>query len=344
MKRRIVLSLIAIVSIALIVIFAGCVEEKAPSKMTTLYMGCQPINHQTAAMLASEKGWWEEDLAKFGIEKVEMKEFSSGPPEMHAMLAGDLDVAYVGMAPPISAMYEGLDAKLIAGVETRGDALVIRSDLADKYNGPHSLKGMSIATYPPGSIPHTILSKWLLDNGIDPEKDVDVKAMGPSDAVTAIGAKAIDAAFICTPYPSMIEEAGYGRIVTVGDEMWPNHACCCLVASGEMISEHPDMVKQIIKTHIRATDYINKHPEEAGEVFGKRYNINVSVIMHSLNVTGMCWIHDPHLEIDDGLEYARVIYELNRERYESMGVKVLEKEDIFDTSFYDEITNKNELK
>jgi len=196
MKRRIVLSLIAIVSIALIVIFAGCVEEKAPSKMTTLYMGCQPINHQTAAMLASEKGWWEEDLAKFGIEKVEMKEFSSGPPEMHAMLAGDLDVAYVGMAPPISAMYEGLDAKLIAGVETRGDALVIRSDLADKYNGPHSLKGMSIATYPPGSIPHTILSKWLLDNGIDPEKDVDMKAMGPSDAVTAIGAKAIDAAFI----------------------------------------------------------------------------------------------------------------------------------------------------
>ncbi|RZN15870.1 MAG: aliphatic sulfonate ABC transporter substrate-binding protein [Methanosarcinales archaeon] len=337
MKKRMILSLTATVSVALVAIFAGCVDEKTPSEMATLYMGYQPINHHTAAMLASEKGWWEKDLAKFGIEKVEMKEFPSGPPEMHAMLAGDLDVAYVGMAPPISAMYEGLDAKLIAGVETGGDALIIRSDLVDKYKEPQSLKGMTIATYPPGSIPHTILSKWLLDNGIDPEKDVNIKGMGPSDAVTAIGAKAIDAAFICTPYPSMIEEAGYGTIVIVGGEMCPNHACCCLVASGEMISEHPDIVKQIIKIHIRATNYINEHPEEAAEIFGKRYNINVKTIMHSLNVTSTRWIHDPHAETVDGLEYARVIYELNKERYEGSGVKVLEEEDIFDTSFYDEI-------
>ncbi len=306
----------------------------------TITIGYQPINHHTAAMLAAEKGWWEEDLAKFGIEKVEMKEFPTGPLEMRAMLAGDIDVAYVGMAPPIAAMYEGLDAKLIAGVETQGDALVIRSDLAGEYKGPHSLKGMTIATYPPGSIPHTILSKWLLDSGVDPEKDVNIKVMGPSDAVTVIGAKAVDAAFICTPYPSMIEEAGYGRIVTVGGEMWQHHACCCLVASGEIIRENPEVVKQIIKTHIRATEYINKHPDEAVEIFAKRYNIKESTIMHSLNVTGMRWIHDPDIGIEDGLEYARVIYELNRERYEKKGIELLKKDDIFDTSFYDEIRSK----
>ena len=336
MKRRIVLSLIAIVSIALIVIFAGCVEEKAPSKMTTLYMGCQPINHQTAAMLASEKGWWEEDLAKFGIEKVEMKEFSSGPPEMHAMLAGDLDVAYVGMAPPISAMYEGLDAKLIAGVETRGDALVIRSDLADKYNGPHSLKGMSIATYPPGSIPHTILSKWLLDNGIDPEKDVDMKAMGPSDAITAIGAKTVDAVFLPSPSPTIIVEEGNGVIVEWSGSMWKDHACCCLTASGKMIREHPEIVMEIIKTHIRATEYEIEHPEEAAEICAKWLDADVKTIQKSIDATDMQWISDPHLEVESGLEYARVIYELNKERYEGKGIKVLEKEDVFDTSFYDE--------
>lgn len=111
---------------------------------------------------------------------------------------------------------EGLDAKSIAWVETRLGVLVVGSYIVDKYKELQSLKDMTIATHPPVSTPHTVLSK--------------------------------------------------------------------------------------------------------------------------------CWIHDPHLEIDDGLEYARVIYELNRERYESMGIKVLEKEDIFDTSFYDEITNKNELK
>ena len=339
MKKIVFIAVGIIIAAVVIAIGAHFYLLAAPTKLT---IGYQPINHHTAAILASEKGWWEQDLAKFGIEKVEMKEFSTGPSEMHAMLAGDIDVAYVGMAPPIAAMYEGLDAKLIAGVETQGDALVVRSDLADKYKGPQSLKGMTIATYPPGSIPHTILSKWLLDNGIDPKKDVDIKAMGPSDAVTAMGSKAVDAAFICTPYPSMIEEAGYGIIVTVGGEMWQHHACCCLVASGETIREHPEVVKQIIKTHIRATEYINMYPDEAAEIFGKRYNINVKTIMHSLNVTGMRWIHSPHAEIEDGLEYARVIYELNRERYEEKGIEVLEEEDIFDTSFYDEIRSKKD--
>ncbi len=54
----------------------------------------------------------------------------------------------------------------------------------------------------------------------------------------------------------------------------------------------------------------------------------------------MRWIHDPHIEIEDGLEYARVIYELNRKRYEKKGVELLKKEDIFGTSFYDEIRSK----
>jgi len=59
--------------------------------------------------------------------------------------------------------YESLDAKLIAGVETRGDVLVVSSGIVDKYK---SLKDVTIATHPLVSTPHTILSKWLLDNRI----------------------------------------------------------------------------------------------------------------------------------------------------------------------------------
>ncbi len=343
MEKKTIVSVIAIVTIAAAVMFVGCIEEK-PAKMTTLNIGYQPSTHQIAAMLASEKGWWEEDLAQFGIEKVTMKEFPSGPPEMHAMLAGDLDVAYVGVAPPIAAMYEGLDAKVVAGVQTNGSAIVMRPELADEYKdkGPQSLKGKSIATFPPGSIQHTILSKWLLDNGIDPKKDVDIKAMGPSDAATAIGAKTVDAVFLPSPTPTIIVEEGNGVIVKWSGSMWPDHACCCLAASGEMIREHPEMLKQIIKTHIRATEYEIAHPEEAAEIYAspKWENANVSTIKRSIDVTDMKWIHDPQLEVESGIEFAKVIYELNRERYEGMEIKVLEKGDIFDTRFYDEVTGE----
>ncbi len=333
MEKRIIAGVIAVAVIAVAVISAGCIEEKK----TTLTIGYQPSTHQIAAMLAYDKGWWDADLAKFGIKKVDMKEFPSGPPEMHAMLAGDLDVAYVGVAPPIAAMYEGLDAKIVAGVQTQGSALVIRPELAGNYTGPRSLKGMTIATFPPGSIQHTILSKWLMDNGIDPKVDVTIKAMGPSDAATAIGAKTVDVVFLPSPTPTIIVEEGNGVIVEWSGSMWPNHACCCLVASGEMMRKHPDMLKQIIKTHIRATEYQIAHPDEAAEIYAKWEHADVSTIKHSINATDMRWIHDPHLEMESGEEYAEVIYNLNRERYESKGIKLLTRDDIFDTSFYDEV-------
>ncbi|MEA2076010.1 MAG: ABC transporter substrate-binding protein [Euryarchaeota archaeon] len=337
MEKRTIASLIAVGAIAVAVVMAaGCIEDET-TEMTAINIGYQPSTHQIAAMLASEKGWWEEDLAQFGVEKVTMKEFPSGPPEMHAMIAGDLDVAYVGVAPPIAALYEGLDAKIVAGVQTQGSALVVRPELADEYKGPQSLKGKKIATFPPGSIQHTVLSKWLLDNGIDPEEDVDIKAMGPSDAATAIGAKTVDAVFLPSPTPTIIVEEGNGVIVEWSGSISPNHACCCVVASEKMMKEHPDIVKQIIKTHIRATEYEIAHPEEAAEIYARWMGADVSTIKRSINVTDMHWIHDPSVEVESGLEYAKVIYELNRERYEEMGIEVLGKEDMFDTSFYDEV-------
>jgi NitT/TauT family transport system substrate-binding protein len=340
-RRRSITSVIAIGAIVVaMVLIVGCIDTETPAEMTTINIGYQPSTHQIAAMIAYEKGWWEEDLSSFGVEEVVMKEFPSGPPEMHAMLAGDLDVAYVGVAPPIAALYEGLDAKIVAGAQTQGSALVIRPELVEDYEreGPLALKGKAIATFPPGSIQHTVLSKWLLDNGIDPETDVDIKAMGPSDAATAIGAKTVDAVLLPSPTPTIIVEEGNGVIVEWSGSIWPDHACCCVVASGEMMRDHPELLKQIIKTHIRATEYEIAHPEEAAEIYAKVQGADASTIKRSINVSDMHWIHEPHVEVESGLEYARVIYELNSERYEDLGIEVLGEDDIFDTSFYDEIT------
>lgn len=160
----------------------GCIT-KTPSENITLRIGYQPSTHQIAEMVAMEKGWWLEDLKPFGVTEVKEFEFPSGPPEMQAMLAGSLDVAYVGTAPPISAIAGGLDAKIVAGVNTNGSSLVLRNDIP--YTGPESLIGLSIGTFPPGSIQDTVLRKWLKDNGVDPSK-VKILPMGPGDAVTAM--------------------------------------------------------------------------------------------------------------------------------------------------------------
>jgi len=304
----------------------------AASSITHLRIGYQPSTHQIAYMMAMEKGWWKENLKRFGIKKVTEYEFSSGPPEMTAMLAGELDIAYVGATPPITAIYEGLDAKIIANVQKQGSNLVLRREL--NFEEPQDLKGLKIATFPPGSIQDTVLRKWLKDNGLDPDQDIEIVPMGSGDAISALKAKAVDGFFIHQPYPAIAEMEGAGRMIVSSGEMWPDHACCVLLASGKLIRECPDLVEQIIKIHIKATEYIKAHPDEAAQVFAKKIGWDFDKIKYSLNTWDGFWIHNPHIAVKHVLKFAKVIYDLNYPRY----TKFLNREDLFDMSFYDKVT------
>ena len=181
LKRLMLLTVILAVAVTCL----GCIfsPEEKKGDLTQLRIGYQPSTHQAAYMVAQDKGWWAEDLKPFGITEIESSPL--GASGVQAMLAGDLDVAYVGTAPPITAIAQGLDAKLVAGVNINGSDLVFKNGLT--YRGPGSLEGLSIATFPPGSIQDLVLRKWLKDNEVDISK-VKRLPMGPGDAVTAISA------------------------------------------------------------------------------------------------------------------------------------------------------------
>jgi NitT/TauT family transport system substrate-binding protein len=324
--------LTAAVAVGLVAVIAlGCIGTDEEKKITTLRIGYQPSTHQIAEMVAMEEGWWLSDLLPFGIEEVEDYEFPSGPPEMQAMLGGNLDIAYVGAAPPISAIAQGLDAKIVAAVQKNGSDLVVSPDVV--YEGPQSLVGLKVATFPPGSIQDTVFKKWLQENGIDPA-EIDIKSMGPGDATTAISAKRVDAVFLPHPSPTIIELQGNGEAVVASGEMWPNHACCCLVVSGELMREEPEMVEQIVETHIRATEYINENPKRAAEIYSAKTGQNLTMVEHSIENWDGAWISDPHEIIPSVVEFAEVDYELGY-----TGETLLTEDDLFETGFYDRVTS-----
>jgi NitT/TauT family transport system substrate-binding protein len=324
--KRISLAALAILAVALILFTAGCTQPATTAKVTEIRIGYQPSTHQMAEITAMDKGWWQQDLAPYGVKNVSDKVFPTGAPEMQAMLAGDIDVAYVGAAPVLSAISTGLDAKIVAGVNTQGSDLVIRPDL--NYTGPQSLKGMKIATYQAGTIQDTILRNWLKQNNISPDNDVQIIGMGPGDAVTAIAAGKVDAVFLPTPSPSVIVAQGKGKIVVHSGEMYPNHTCCVLVVSGKLIREHPEIVAQIIKTNDKAVDYNLKNLDEAAAIFANKTGTKLDDVKASLKEWDGNWNSDPNLIVDPVLDYAKIQYDLGY-------IKTpLTKDQLFDLSFY----------
>lgn len=302
------------------------------STLTELNIGYQPSTHQIAYMTAAEKGWWKADLAPYGITKIKEYQFPTGAPEMQAMLAGDLDVAYVGAAPVITALSQGLDAKIVAPVQINGSSLVLRND--HKYGSPQDLKGLKIATYPPGTIQDTLLRSWLQKNGLDPEKDVTILGMTPGDAVTAISAKQVDAVFLPHPSPAVVEKENIGRTIVQSGEMEENHACCVLVVSGKLIREHPEIVEQVVKTHIKATEYNQAHVDEAAKIYSNKTTEDLDTVKKSLQEWDGAWITDPALIENSTVDYSKTQYELD------YIPKSLTKEEIFDTSFYDKAVSE----
>ncbi|MCC7566542.1 MAG: ABC transporter substrate-binding protein [Methanomicrobiaceae archaeon] len=324
--KKIATAFLAAALILGLALTAGCVEG---GEAAHLRIGFQPSIDHAAHYLAMEKGWWSEDLAPHGITDVSDKRFETGPPEMQAMLAGEIDVAYSGAAPVIAAISSGLDAKIVAAAQTQGSDLVIRSDIP--YSSPADLKGLTIGTYPPGSIQDTILRNWLKENDIDPDRDLEIKAMGPGDATTAMAAGQIDGAFLPHPHPSIIAAQGHGRSVVQSGEMYPNHVCCVVVASGRLIREQPEVVEQIVRTHIRATEYAIANPDEAAEIFVGATGMDIDQVRRSLNEWDGAWVSDPNLIIEPVEDYVRIQHELG---YID---QPLTQDDIFDLSFYEKV-------
>ena len=325
LMRSLTAILLAVALVAAFTFVAGCTGTDA-GDVTNLRIGYQPSTHQTAHMTAMEKGWWQDDLAPLGVTKVTDYQFGTGAPEMQAMLSGDLDIAYVGSAPFIAAVSTGLDAKIVAAVQTQGSDLVLRNEVP--YSTPADLVGKKIGTFPPGTIQDTILRTWLEENGVDPAS-VTIVAMDPGAATTAISAGQVDGVFLPHPSPSIIAAEGTGRTVVQSGEMLKDHACCVLVASGSLIREHPEIVEQVVKTHINATEYNLEHPDEAASIYSGKTGQNVETVKASFRDWDGTWIADPKVITTSVVEYTNLQYELGYIN------KPLTQDDLFDLSFYE---------
>jgi len=323
--KQITAIILAVALVAAFTFVSGCTGTDT-GDVTNLKIGYQPSTHQTAHMTAMEKGWWQEDLAPLGVEQITDYNFPTGAPEMQTMLAGDLDIAYVGAAPFIAAVSTGLDAKIVAAVQTQGSDLVLRSEIP--YSTPADLVGKTIATFPPGTIQDTILRTWLEENGVDPAS-VSIKAMDPGAATTAISAGQVDGVFLPHPSPAVIAAEGTGRTVVQSGEMMKDHACCVLVASGSLIREHPEIVEQVVRTHIKATEYNIENQDEAASIYAKKTGQNVETVKASFRDWDGTWTADPNVITTSVVEYTNLQYELG---YIS---KPLTQDDLFDLSFYE---------
>lgn len=146
---------------------------------------------------------------------------------------------------------------------------------------PHVAAGADNATNLPGPIQGPVLRKWLKDNGID-NKKLETSTMAARDTMTSQDAGMMDGFFIPHPSQAIVDMSGRGKYAVTSDRMRPDHACCSILANGRLIRDRPDLVKKIVKTHAKATNYINHHSEEAARIYSNRTGQDVELVKYAI--------------------------------------------------------------
>jgi NitT/TauT family transport system substrate-binding protein len=216
------------------------------------------ITHEPA-LVGIAKGYFTKNLGK----NVELKTtiFSSGTEETTALLAGQLDAAYVGPNPAINAWQKsnGTAIKIISGVASGGASLVVKKGITSASQ----LKGKSLATPSLGNTQDVALRYWLKQHGVNTTPtgggDVAIKPIKPnSAAVLEFASGQIDGGWEPEPYATQMVQAGGTRLVNEAS-LWPGgkFVTTNLVVTQSFLKDHPSAVNGLLKGQIEANSYIN---------------------------------------------------------------------------------------
>jgi len=210
------------------------------------------------ALVAIKNGYFTQALGKAGT--VQTTTFSSGTQETTAILAGQLDAAYVGPNPAINAWQKsnGTAIKIVSGAATGGASIVVKPGIS----GASQLKGQSLASPSLGNTQDVALRYWLKQQGLATSAtgggDVTIKPTTPNSAAV-LEFKSGQIAGASEPAPYDIEMVKDGGKVLLSEP----GVTTVLMVTQSFLSAHPAIVTDLLKANMQAIDFIKSNPAAA---------------------------------------------------------------------------------
>jgi NitT/TauT family transport system substrate-binding protein len=210
------------------------------------------------ALIAVKNGYFTKALGSAGTLKTTV--FTSGTQETTAILAGQIDAAYVGPNPAINAFQKsnGTAIKVISGVATGGASIVVKPTITSAAQ----LKGQSLATPSLGNTQDVAVRYWLQQQGLTTSTtgggDVAIKPTAPNSA-SVLEFKSGQIAGGSEPSPYDVEMVQDGGKVLLSEP----GVTTVLMVTQSFLKAHPDVVVDLLKANLQAIDYIKSDPATA---------------------------------------------------------------------------------
>ncbi|HEY8749773.1 MAG TPA: aliphatic sulfonate ABC transporter substrate-binding protein [Tepidisphaeraceae bacterium] len=189
--------------------------------------------------------------------------FNAGPSLIEAVLAGEIDIGYVGPGPALNAQARthGKGIRVIAGAAANGVLIVAREGSGIKTL--EDLKGKKLATPQQGNT-QDIAARHYLQSVL---KQSDLSNVGPianAEQVGMMSRNQIDAAWAPEPWGSLLVSQAGAKIIAEEKDLWPDKqfTLTVVITTPEFLAAHADVVEKLLKVHRTWTAKLNDNPAQ----------------------------------------------------------------------------------
>lgn len=259
-----------ILSLVLVLSLAACAaapkspeqpqEEAEPFHLRIAY---SPSLCQAPLHIAVEKGFFEAE----GIEAENIQVEAAHVQE--AIGANQVDVGFGLIGKFLLPVENGLNIKFTAGIHTGCIKIIAPADAG--ITTVADLKGKKIGVTGLAGAETIVTKRALAKENIsfdEQNPEVEFSVFGGSDLGQALENGAIDVIAVGDPIASQLVEQ-YGLVVivdTASSEGFKDEYCCGAFVTEKLANEHPEVAAAFTRAILKASVWVNEHPEEAAQI------------------------------------------------------------------------------
>ena len=226
-----------------------------------------------------ERGFFEEE----GL-KVEGQPVPGGAVSQTLVEGGSVDLGWTAVVPISAAYVKGFDFVFIAPGSfvdpstRRTGALVVRKD--SPIQSVKDLAGKKIAVNALNNINHLSILTVADFYGVDVKGMKFIEVAFPM-VPAAIKEGVVDAANLADPYLTVAESEGFIR--RIYDALFPPEIMARYLMSGwfakrSSLEKNKDKIGRFLRANSKATDFINKNPDQLPDIIAKNTKLDVNLI------------------------------------------------------------------
>src|SRR6195256_1646441 len=260
--------------------------QGGPIEKKDLKVGFIPITCATPIIMAQPMGFY----TKHGLN-VDVIKTAGWAVIRDKTLNKEYDAAHM-LSPMPLAITLGVGSNPIpyaapAIENINGQAIMLSIKHKDK-NDPKQWKGFKFAVPFDFSMHNYLLRYYVAEAGLDPDTDIQIRAVPPPEMCANLRADNIDGFLGPDPFNQRAVYDGVGYIHILTKQLWDGHPCCAFAASREFITTMPNTYQALLKSIIEATAFAAKaeNRKQVAEAISAQNYLNQPVTVVEQVLTG----------------------------------------------------------